>query len=210
MLVSSNTQTSQKTALRYRVGARVVPYVYSTEVVHMDMDMPCLKPNQSGRGTLVWHQSEVMADADWGRYETVVSVFDGKGRRPSSGLVWFLEYEDAVRSVPTFPSEELEEDVLEGLSENERRRCEEEGVTHLVVAAKQLVTECFDNRVEMRLEYEEDPEEEDHWYSLLLTVMGDRDEIRTRRKEYTRMWLGRVPWPESRKVRLLLNSVAAG
>ena len=96
-------------------------------------------------------------------------------------------------------------DVLAGLDPTQQAQCRKRGMTKYIWIARGLIEEYFLEASGVQLEYEEDPEEPEDWYSLTVTVRGDLRAIHEHADALDRAWLERVPWPKCRKVRVLVN-----
>jgi len=84
-------------------------------------------------------------------------------------------------------------------------QCERSGVLPYLNTALALVSECFLDVAGMALEMQEDPEVDESWYSLCVRVRGENETLLRAFDAYTRLWVTRVPWPHSNRIRLSLD-----
>jgi hypothetical protein len=85
--------------------------------------------------------------------------------------------------------------------------CSRERVTSYLPTAVNSVERNFPTISELKIEVEQDPETEDEWLVLNVTIRGEVDEVLNNYDKYINYWVSSVPWPERQKIRLLYNII---
>jgi hypothetical protein len=80
--------------------------------------------------------------------------------------------------------------------------CSQRDILQYLLDAIRLVKSCFPTLQELQIEPEKDPETDDEWLVLDVTVKGDVNEILDQYDNYTDQWVSSVPWPERNMIRL--------
>jgi len=80
--------------------------------------------------------------------------------------------------------------------------CVREGLLQSLLWALEIAAESFPEALSSDVGLEEDPEGDDQWVSLGVTVKGDEPDVSERYNGFTEQWVARVPWPERDRIRL--------
>jgi hypothetical protein len=70
-----------------------------------------------------------------------------------------------------------------------------------------LIERHFPSIDKLDLYLEHDPETEEEWLVLDLTLRGEVDEVLDNYDKYTDHWVSSVPWPQRQKIRLSYNII---
>lgn len=90
-------------------------------------------------------------------------------------------------------------------SEEVKIFCEEHGLLQYLQSTIDLVEECFPSIQCLFLEKEEDPESDEEWITIDITVKGDIEGILDNYDNYITMFVSEIPWPEREKIILIYN-----
>ncbi len=93
------------------------------------------------------------------------------------------------------------------LSDELTNFCSEHGLLSYIPVAMELIERCFPSLQELHLLHEQDPETDEEWLVLDITLQGDEKQILEAYDRYTDSWVVAVPWPAQQKVRLSYNIV---
>lgn len=85
--------------------------------------------------------------------------------------------------------------------------CSRERITSYLPTAVNSVEKNFPTMSELKIEAEQDPETEEEWLVLNVTVRGEVDEVLNNYDKYINYWVSTIPWPERQKIRLLYNII---
>jgi len=85
--------------------------------------------------------------------------------------------------------------------------CSQERITSYLPSAVNSVEKNFPTTTELKIEVEQDPETEEEWIVLNVTIRGEVDEVLDNYDKYVNYWVSTVPWPERQKIRLLYNVI---
>ena len=85
--------------------------------------------------------------------------------------------------------------------------CSRERVTSYLPSAVNSIERNFPTISELKIEVEQDPETEEEWLALNVTIRGEVDEVLDNYDKYINYWVSTVPWPERQKIRLLYNII---
>lgn len=75
---------------------------------------------------------------------------------------------------------------------------------HLVKAIS-LVNKYFIEALTMDVHWEQDPETDEEWIVLEVTIEDKIDQVLEKYDQYSDEWVSSVPWPEREKIRLSYN-----
>ena len=68
-----------------------------------------------------------------------------------------------------------------------------------------LVSKYFANAQNVDVQWEQDPEIEDNWISVEVTIEDEIDRVLDNYDNYTNEWITLIPWHEREQVRLSYN-----
>ncbi|MCG3112568.1 MAG: hypothetical protein MCM46_12205 [Candidatus Manganitrophus sp. SB1] len=136
-----------------------------------------------GSGTVYVHVRKVEASA--------LPVVRGISSWLSSGL---------LVHVPVYYQVLQREVSIEAL-----RFCKERGILQFFPIALRLIEKFFSPVNQVSFEIEEDPETEEEWLAINITVSGEVSQILDKYDQYTDSWISAVPWPERVLFRLSYN-----
>jgi hypothetical protein len=85
--------------------------------------------------------------------------------------------------------------------------CSRERITSYLPTAVNSAEKNFPTMSELKIETEQDPETEEEWLVLNVTIRGEVDEVLNNYDKYINYWVSTVPWPERQKIRLLYNII---
>jgi hypothetical protein len=85
--------------------------------------------------------------------------------------------------------------------------CSRERITSYLPTAVNSAEKNFPTISELKIEVEQDPETEEGWLVLNITIRGEVDEVLNNYDNYINYWVSTVPWPERQKIRLLYNII---
>ena len=81
------------------------------------------------------------------------------------------------------------------------------GILEWLYKALRLVEECFPKVDALRLETEGDPETDERWITVEMTISGRIDQFLEQYDRYVEQWVASTPWPERDKIRLSYNLI---
>lgn len=111
----------------------------------------------------------------------------------TSGEVISARPADKVEEIPdTFPKEVIQ-------------FCEELGILRYLGKALDLIKTCFSPIVEPAPRLAQDPETEDRWLVLDITVEGEVEDVLRKYDNFINLKVKSIPWPERDKIRLAYN-----
>jgi len=85
--------------------------------------------------------------------------------------------------------------------------CSRQRITSYLPTAVNSVERNFPTISELKIEVEQDPETEEEWLVLNVTIRGEVGEVLNNYDKYINYWVSTVPWPERQKIRLLYNII---
>jgi len=85
--------------------------------------------------------------------------------------------------------------------------CSRERITSYLPTAVNSIEMNFPTISELKIEVERDPETEEEWLVLNVTIRGEVEEVLNNYDKYINYWVSTVPWPERQKIRLLYNII---
>ena len=85
--------------------------------------------------------------------------------------------------------------------------CRKHGLMKYLSDAIKLIENCFLSIQEFHIEVEKDPETEEEWLTLAVTIQGEVDKVLKDYNGYISLFVSKVPWPERDKIRLSYNIV---
>lgn len=85
--------------------------------------------------------------------------------------------------------------------------CSEHGLLSYIPVAIELIERCFPPLQDLHLLHEQDPETDEEWLVLDITLPGDEKQVLEAYDRYTDGWVAAVPWAVQQKVRLSYNIV---
>jgi hypothetical protein len=85
--------------------------------------------------------------------------------------------------------------------------CERAGALDDLRAAVSLAHEYFPDAQGLNAELVRDPDSDDAWVSVTITVAGDVAAIAARDDAYTDRWIARTPWPRTYRIRHAIDIV---
>lgn len=85
--------------------------------------------------------------------------------------------------------------------------CRRQDILQYLQPAFDLIESSFSSSEELSLQLEEDPDTEEKWVVLDVSVQGEVEKILDEYQSYTSHWVSKVPWPERNKIRLSYNLV---
>lgn len=85
--------------------------------------------------------------------------------------------------------------------------CSRERITSYLPTAVNSVERNFPTISELKIEVEQDPETEEEWLVLNVTIRGEVGEVLNNYDKYINYWVSSVPWPERHKIRLSYNII---
>ena len=85
------------------------------------------------------------------------------------------------------------------------RFCHQNDILRYFLIAIDLVKKSFPTLRDLQFQLEKDPETEDEWLSLEVTIQGEVDDILIYYDNYTRQKVSLIPWPKRDKIRLSYN-----
>lgn len=85
--------------------------------------------------------------------------------------------------------------------------CSRERITSYLPTAINSIERNFPSISELKIEVEQDPETDEEWLVLNVTIRGEVDEVLSQYDKYIDYWVSTVPWPERQKIRLLYNII---
>ena len=91
------------------------------------------------------------------------------------------------------------------LSDELANFCSAHGLLSYIPVAVELIERCFPSLQELRLLHEQDPETDEEWLVLDITLQGDEEPVLEANDRYTDSWVAAVPWEIQQKVRLSYN-----
>ena len=83
--------------------------------------------------------------------------------------------------------------------------CSRHEILPYLAVAIDLIEKSFPSIFNLKIYPEQDPETEDEWLLLDLTLQGEVDEVLDNYDAYTDRWICSVPWPQQEKIRLSYN-----
>lgn len=126
-------------------------------------------------------------------------------------LIFDISSYDAVEDFLTveFPVEFLKipSRILPKITPEIIEFCSRERITSYLPTAVNSVERNFPTISELKIEVEQDPETEEEWLVLNVTIRGEVDEVLNNYDKYINYWVSSVPWPERQKIRLLYNII---
>ncbi|MBI5560182.1 MAG: hypothetical protein HY883_02795 [Deltaproteobacteria bacterium] len=108
---------------------------------------------------------------------------------------------------------ETKKDESDKIDEDEIRKpevsqfCLKHGLKEYLSSAIKLIKKCFPSIQEFHTEVEKDPETEEEWLTLAVTIRGEVDEVLKDYNDYISLFVSEVPWPERDKIRFSYNIV---
>jgi hypothetical protein len=93
------------------------------------------------------------------------------------------------------------------LSSDIVRFCLQMGILHYLYIAIDLLQKCFPTIKKLQPQIEKDPETEEEWLILDISLEGEVDTILDDYNSYTDKWVSSVPWPERQLIRLSYDIV---
>lgn len=87
------------------------------------------------------------------------------------------------------------------------RFCIQQGLLKHLSDVVELIEKCFPSLQGLHLEPERDPETEEEWLVIDITVEDEVDNFLDRYNSYTDQLISLVPWPERDKIRLSYNLI---
>ncbi len=94
---------------------------------------------------------------------------------------------------------------LLGVSPEVGSFCSQNGILQYVRPTISLIEKCFPTLKEYHLEIENDPESDEEWLTIDITVEGEVKEILKNYNSYITMFVSEIPWPEREKIILSYN-----
>jgi hypothetical protein len=85
--------------------------------------------------------------------------------------------------------------------------CSRERITSYLPSAINSIERNFQTISELKIEVDHDPETDEKWLGLNVTIRGEVDEVLNNYDKYINYWVSAVPWPERQKIRLLYNII---
>ncbi len=85
--------------------------------------------------------------------------------------------------------------------------CFRERITNYLSSAVNSIERFFPAVTELKIEVEQDPDLEEEWLALNVTIRAEVDEVLSQYEKYIDYWVSTTPWPERHKIRLLYNIV---
>jgi hypothetical protein len=83
--------------------------------------------------------------------------------------------------------------------------CKREGILQYLPVGVDLIRRSFHAVGEIATELEADPETEEEWLSIGISVQGEVEEVIKNYERYIGEWVSSIPWPERHKIRLSYN-----
>ncbi len=128
------------------------------------------------------------------------------------GLTWWGMDIDRIHRTSTFDitSSDLVEDFVQierQISPEILQFCSQNGILQSLPVAIDLIERHFPSNDKLDLYLEHDPETEEEWLVLDLTLRGEVDEVLDNYDKYTDHWVSSVPWPQRHKIRLVYNII---
>lgn len=112
---------------------------------------------------------------------------------------------DEIKEPKKIESEKIDEDEIRKPEVSEF--CLKHGLRKYLSDAIKLINKCFPSIQEFHIEVEKDPETEEEWITLAVTIQGEVDEVLKDYNDYISLFVSEVPWPERDKIRLSYNIV---
>lgn len=88
-----------------------------------------------------------------------------------------------------------------------KKFCEGHGIQRYLQSAISLAKEYFPFIQELTLEVEGDPESNEEWVTIDITVEGNIEEIIENYDNYISKFISIIPWPEREKIILSYNII---
>lgn len=83
--------------------------------------------------------------------------------------------------------------------------CKRKGILQYIPVAVDLIRTSFHLTGGIETELEIDPETEEEWLSIEISVQGKVEEVIKNYEQYISGWVSSVPWPQRHKIRLSYN-----
>lgn len=83
--------------------------------------------------------------------------------------------------------------------------CLQHSLQQYLLTAIDLMRQCFASVYACRLDLEQDPETDEAWLVLAVTLNEDVETVLATYDVYTDRWIAYVPWPERDQIRLVYN-----
>lgn len=193
---ATTAKREMQIALLFRLGEDVAPqlaqleeredvWIWTSRVIIGPQRLQKLHKDQSPPSEI-----DFVHDVEWG-IAPGIGVWDFGDS--ASGEIISARLADKVEIVPdTFPKEVIQ-------------FCEELGILRYLGKALDLIKTCFSPIEGPAPRLAQDPETEDRWLVLDITVEGEVEDVLKKYDNFINLKVKSIPWPERDKIRLAYN-----